>query len=397
MTLFRALVIASLLLGPSAAHAEILAMVPYETRPEESLRTLRLEAAALNQRDGVAIVDVDPESETFGKWLADFPLPEDLSAHHLFYHPSLTKVYVTGWTEKRQMHVMDLTRIPYRFKRVDIPECLRLDSIAFSGAGDRWFLTCAETPNIIVGDANTDQVTQVVDMSTVYGHGIAFHPGINRLIVTESFTRELRGELGEDILVFDPDTMTELSRHKIALKPSPSRSFPILIAFVPGADPPIAYVTTVAGGVDNHGSLWAASWNPNEETFQVQELFDFSQIEHKLVIAIGFNRAADRAFITTAHPGAFHIFDIGADPLKPTLVKTLPCAQGAHHMAFSPDGRYAFVENGIANAPGLDDGSITVIDLENERVAGTINTFKDQGLTLGDILLLPEWHGSVGR
>ena len=41
MTLFRALMIASLLLGPSTAAAEILAMVPYETKPEESLRALR--------------------------------------------------------------------------------------------------------------------------------------------------------------------------------------------------------------------------------------------------------------------------------------------------------------------------------------------------------------------
>ncbi len=397
MTLFRALMFVCLLLGPSVANAEILAMVPYETKPEESLRALRLEGAVLNQRDGIAIIDVDPESETFGKWLADFPLPEDLSAHHLFYNPALTKVYVTGYTEKRQMHVMDLTRVPYRFKRVDIPDCLRLDSVAFSGDGERWFLSCAESPNFIVGDAGTDQVTQVVDMSPWFSHGIALHPGINRLIVTESFAGIGRSEHGDNIVVYDPDTLTALSRHKVTLKPSPSRTLPVLIAFVPGADPPVAYVTTAAGGVDNHGSLWAASWVPTEATFQVQELFDFSQIEHKLAIAIGFNHAADRAFVTTAHPGAFHIFDIGADPLKPRLVNTLLCAQGAHHMAFSPDGRYAFVENGIATAPGMNDGSITVIDLEKETVVGTINTLKDQGLTLADILLLPEWHRPVAR
>ena len=66
-------------------------------------------------------------------------------------------------------------------------------------------------------------------------------------------------------------------------------------------------------------------------------------------------------------------------------------------MAFSPDGRYAFVENGVATSPGMNDGSITVIDLETETVVGTINTLKDQGLTLGDILLLPEWHHARAR
>ncbi len=389
--MMRAGAVAALLLFPMAAEAEILAFVSYETKSEESIRALRVEEALRNRRSGIAIIDVDPDSENFGKLHAQFPVSPGSSLHHMYYLPSLTKVYVTD-TSKAQLHVLDLTRAPYRYKQIDIPECFRLDSVVFSESGDRWYVGCQQPGNIIIGESTTDQVTQIIQKSGEYVHGIAIHHGINRLLVTDSFGREARSEFGESITVFDPETMTELSRHKVSLRPSPARALPMFVEFVPGTDPPVAYVTTLAGGTESHGSLWAASWKPAEETFEVQELFDFSTIDAKLPIAMAFDSASERAFVTTAHPGAFHIFDISAGPLEPKLVRSLPCAQGAHHMAFSPDGRYVFVENGITGTPGMMDGSITVIDLENETVVGEINTLKDMGLTVNFILLLPEWH-----
>ena len=83
--------------------------------------------------------------------------------------------------------------------------------------------------------------------------------------------------------------------------------------------------------------------------------------------------------------------------MKPKLLKTLPAAQGAHHVAFSPDGRYAFVQNGMLNLPGFSDGSITVIDLEKMEVFDNITTFKDAGYAINHILMLPEWHRTPGE
>ena len=83
--------------------------------------------------------------------------------------------------------------------------------------------------------------------------------------------------------------------------------------------------------------------------------------------------------------------------MKPKLLKTLPAAQGAHHVALSPDERYAFVQNGVPNLPGFSDGSITVVDLEKLEVVDSIDTFKDAGYAINHILMLPQWHRAGGE
>ena len=71
--LIGSLVVASVL--PSVLHAEILAMLNYESKREQTVR-----------REGIAIIDVDPKSEQFGQIVLDIPLPPDLVAHHIFYN-----------------------------------------------------------------------------------------------------------------------------------------------------------------------------------------------------------------------------------------------------------------------------------------------------------------------
>jgi hypothetical protein len=63
------------------------------------------------RREGIAIVNVDPASTNFGKWIADYPLPPDLVAHHIFYDRTRTKAYISA-LGKPQLHVMDLTANP---------------------------------------------------------------------------------------------------------------------------------------------------------------------------------------------------------------------------------------------------------------------------------------------
>ena len=74
-----------LISSPSAVSAEILAMLNYETKPEQNIR-----------KEGLAIIDVDPNSSTFGKILMDIPLPPDLVAHHIFYNRDMSKAYITA-------------------------------------------------------------------------------------------------------------------------------------------------------------------------------------------------------------------------------------------------------------------------------------------------------------
>ena len=59
---------------------------------------------------------------------------------------------------------------------------------------------------------------------------------------------------------------------------------------------------------------------------------------------------------------------------------------------FSPDEKYAFVQNNFLNLPDMDDASITVIDLQKMAKTTSIDTFKDLGLKPHDILMMPKWH-----
>ena len=55
------------------------------------------------------------------------------------------------------------------------------------------------------------------------------------------------------------------------------------------------------------------------------------------------------------------------------------------------------VQNNFVGLPGMDDGSVTVIDLEKEEVIASMDTLKKQGLNPNSIVLLPEWHHDAGH
>jgi DNA-binding beta-propeller fold protein YncE len=102
-------------------------------------------------------------------------------------------------------------------------------------------------------------------------------------------------------------------------------------------------------------------------------------------------------YVTTAKPGRMHIFELGEDRSQARLVKTLKAGEGAHHVAFTKDGRYAIVQNSFINLPGMSEGSLTVVDMKTEKVVDTINTFVENGENPNCIVLLPEWNDPMGH
>ena len=377
----RLLTLALLILMVSAwpAGAEILAMLNYETKPEQIVR-----------KEGIAIIDVDPKSATFGKLIADIPLPPDLVAHHIFYTHDQRKAYITA-LGKSLLHVMDMTRFPYRMKAITVPECVVGEDVVFSEDSKTWYLTCMGSNKVIVGDVASDRVTRVIDVPK-YPHGIAIHDRIDRILTTSTVRASDLGDPGEIIAVIEASTGKVLSTHKVTDKPSPAGDAPVEVVFVRRANPPVAYITNMYGG-----TLSAAVWNPARKDFEVRRVFDFAPHNAGVPLEMYFNREADRLYVTTAKPGYFHIFDISGDPSRPRLLKTLPAAAGAHHVAFTKDGQYAFVQNSLLNLPGMSDGSITVIDLKTQQVVASVDTLKNQGLNPNCIVLLPEWNEPAGH
>src|ERR1700704_3935223 len=107
---------------PTFAHAEILAMVNYETKSADSLKALKRPVAPQDRREGIAIIDVDPQSKNFGKIVTDMPLPPDTVAHHIFYNKDASKAYITA-LGKPDLRVIDMKQKPYQIKTIGLPGC----------------------------------------------------------------------------------------------------------------------------------------------------------------------------------------------------------------------------------------------------------------------------------
>jgi len=361
----------------SVAHAEILAMLNYESKPDQAVR-----------KEGLAIIDVDPKSPAFGKILMDIPLPPDLVAHHIFYNRNQSKAYITA-LGKSVLHVLDLKRSPYRMKAVEIKDCSVLEDIVLSEDNKTWYLTCMGSDNMIIGNAVTDTPTKTVAAPSSgnpfisHPHGIGVHNGIDRVLITSTIMPGNMDEAGETITVIEASTGKVLSTHKVSRKASPSKAAPVEVMFSPRTNPPVAHITNML-----EGTLWMTAWDPKSKSFSFEQIDDYAPREQGVPLEMLYNRKADRLYVTTAKPGFVNVYD-NTDPRHPKFLKSIPAAPGAHHLVLSPDERYLFVQNSLLNLDGMSDGSITVIDVAKQEVISSIDTLKNQGFNPNCIVLLP--------
>ena len=358
-----------------AAAAEQTAVVLYETK-----------GTATPRHEALAFVEIDPEAPDFGEILAEIPLPSDMIAHHVFYNPSRDKAYVTS-LGRSELTVFDVTAFPWRKTVVDVPECVVGEDVAFSEKLDRWYLTCMGSSVIVVGDGETDEVIETVPTPEPWPHGVTVRDDLGRILATSTEDAADPTRLGDSIVEFDLETMEHLATYRTTASDD-APSSPVEIFFVPGAEPPVAYVTNAASA-----DLWLAEWQPGEKRFDLRQVFDFAPLGQEIPLEVYFDEGATRAFVTTTAPGHVNAFDI-TDPLHPKHIGAAETAPGAHHLAFSDDGRLAFVQNGLANIEGINDGSISVVELATMEKVGSIDTFKDAGFTVNMIELLPDAEGA---
>jgi DNA-binding beta-propeller fold protein YncE len=365
-----------LLLAPLASSAEILAMVNYESQPNQTPR-----------KEGIAIIDVDPNSPKFGKIINDLPLPPDAVAHHIFYNKDISKAYITA-LGKGALRVINMKQEPLKIQELNVPECQVGEDMSFSSDKKTWYLTCMGSNNVIVGDAQTDKVKQVIaadekDKFIKYPHGIGLNEDINRIMVTSTVNPTDLTDAGDSITVIEATTGKVLSTHKVG----GAGSSTVEAVFIPHSTPPMAYVNTMF-----EGKLWVATWQSNHDTFDFKPAYDFAEVKQGVPLEIYFNQEHDKLFVTTAKPGALNIFDISQSKTEPKLIKSIPTAGGAHHVVFSPDEKYAIVQNSFLNLPEMDDGSISVINLEKMEKIRSIDTLKNQGFKPNCIIMMPKWH-----
>ncbi|MEE8352603.1 MAG: hypothetical protein V3R37_10495 [Rhodospirillales bacterium] len=384
-----ALALAATMSLGNPSRAEILAMMNYESKTPDSLKSLKLSGNA-PRKEGIAIIDVDPDSLNFGKILMDVPLSPDLVAHHIFYDREQQKAYVTA-LGKSVLHVFDLNQFPYRLKRIDLPDCKMGEDVIFSEDNKTWYVTCMMSARYIEGDVGTDKVKRIVKLPDSYPHGLAIASDIDRILVTSTVSGDLK-DVRDDVIVVEASTGKELKRIRVSKKPGKAGEAPVELLRVPGSNPPVHYVTNMFGG-----SIWALTWDPGKLDFTAAEVFDFKPLKAGVPLEMYFNQKADRMYVTTAAPGRFHTFDMSAGPLKPKRISTLKVGDGAHHVGLTKDGKYGFVQSALLNLPGMSDGSVSVVDLQTLKVVKSMDTLKNLGFNPNCIVLLPPWNEPGGH
>ncbi len=370
------------LLYPILVQAEILALVNYESKPEQTPR-----------KEGLAIIDIDLDSEAFGKIVTDIPLPPDLVAHHVFYNKDVTKAYITA-LGSNPLQVMDITKEPYKLETISIPECQVAEDMVFSADKKRWYLTCMGSNNVIMGDAQTDTQIKVISAPKTKSskkfisrpHGIGLNDKINRIVIANTVNPADLSDAEDTVTVIKARSGKVLSTHRMSKETAPTSVAPVEAVFLPKSNPVRLYINNMFGN-----TLWTGVWNSMSQNFKFSQIFDFNPLKQAVPLEVYFNHNLDQMYITTASPGYLNIFDI-QNPAKPKLLKAIPTAEGSHHVVFSPDERYAFVQNSLLNLPNMSDGSITVVDLHKATVKTTIDTFKNQGLNPNSIVMMPKWH-----
>lgn len=387
--IFTTVATVALLLSGGAVSAEILAMMSYESKPADDLKSLKL-SGNQERREGVAIIDVDPESPDFGKWLVDIPLDPAGIAHHIFYDRSMSKAYMTSLASPA-LQVMDLKSFPPKFSTIDVPNCSLAEDVIFDDANEFWYLTCMNSANVWQGKVSDDTITGEIKLPGTYPHGLAVDTDIDRIVVTSTIKADLT-DPDEVVSIVRASTLEPLGTIKVSTNASPSGAAPVEIVRAPADGPSTFLISNMFAG-----NIWALTWDEASQDFASSMVYDFTPSGVGVVLEVYFDKTGDKMMVTTANPGHLHIFDVSAGIMEPKLLKTIATGGGAHHVGFTKDGRYGFVQNSFLNLPGMKDGSVSVVDLAKGEVIASMDTLKNAGFNPNVIVLLPEWNDFAGH
>lgn len=365
-------------------------MMNYESMPPESLKTLKL-GDTLERREGIAIIELDPESDRFGEILWDMPLNPEWVAHHVFFNPDQTKAYIS-FLMAPKLGVMDLTQSPYRVEFLDVKDCAFGEDIIFSTDDSKWYLTCMGSDAVIVGDGKTDEIIEVIRTEHQWPHGFDIDNRIDRALVTSTVSPSDLAKAGDHLTVVEASTNRVIGEVRVSEEGAEGPAAPVEVLFVPDSNPPLAYVTNMYGN-----SLWTVEWNPETKAFDAAFAFDMAKPGGNLPLEMYFADDNRTLYVTTAQSGMLHKFDIGENPKQPKHVKTVKTGGGAHHVAIDKGGKYLFVQNSFINLPGMHEGTVSVVDREGMTLVRDMTTLKDRGLTPNSIVLLPKWNDLAGH
>ncbi len=356
--------------------------------------------------DGVAVVNLDPESEGFGEILQTLELGEGVLPHHLYYNHDQSRLYNTTLggeflyeltLERDENGVPTITGSA----PIDTGESIVGEDMFFSEAGDRFWTTFIggfgeeRDGSIGVFDAKTNELIETIiapepeDPSSgqpyiLYPHGISANEDLGYMLVTSTVHPDLTTGVGNTVTVIDMKTNEPVQTVLVA-ESWDDLSQPVEVLVLRDGLPSYALVTTVYGG-----DVWIA---PLDE--QSGRLGEFSQAfdgsANGTMVALEFyigpgddpEREEDQLlYVSFAVPGVVNAYSLENFP-ELELVKTFQAEAGAHHFGFfkTESGREAMVvQNNLLNGEGINAGTLTIVDIHTGEQLGKLDLTSAYGM-----------------
>lgn len=344
--------------------------------------------------DGMAVIELDPESLDFGKIKNKLEMGVGVLPHHIYYDNSAKKLYTTalGGSFLYQITTaVDDDGYPLLVSATPINTGSNTvgENIFFT-TDNRYFVTFMGGDGSLKGgsvgvfNATTNQLIHTISGSIeddptkyiMYPHGISVNESRNLMMVTSTIHPDLTSGVGNSTTLIDLTTYDLIKTYTVADSPT-VMSAPVEVLLLRGEFPQYALATTMLGG-----DIWIAPYN--ETTHRYDE---FSKIFDGASHGLGWTLEmyidnTKKLYVSFADPGKVLVFDISNLP-NLNLVKTLNADKGAHHMSFfkTKSGKSVVaVQNNLLDIPGINSGTINVIELSTGAVLGTVDLRAQYGI-----------------
>ncbi len=364
-------------------------------------------AIAPNTEHGIAMVDVDPESETFGTIL-DHHFLKNLP-HHLYYSPA-GRLYSTGLDPECSLMEVELERdatgkpvitdvvcIPTGGQQVGEDMIWRTVNgqerfyVTFMGGdgsdptneGGVGYFNAAN--NELLGVIEGKEDPSNPDKPFIkFPHGISAYD--NYMVVASCISPDLQSGVGNTVTLVDMNTDELLATYLVADNREHS-SAPVEVLFLRPeihsnfAANPGLLVSTMFGN-----NLWYAPFD-----LEAKRLGAFQKImlgeDEGVGVPLEFygnssQKFGDELFVTWGVPGVVKRFDMSKLPeLVETTEAPIESGAGAHHIFFftTASGREVMaVQNNLLNlgtalGPDLSANTVTIHDVSTGEKLGTID------------------------
>ncbi|ALP54515.1 hypothetical protein Tel_15915 [Candidatus Tenderia electrophaga] len=353
----------------------------------------------LSDHHSVAIIELDPEAETFGDIIHEHEIEiEGMKEplHHLYYSPQ-GRLYATGLDAACSLAEIGLHRGATGSPKITGVDCIDTKGMTV-GEDIMWHMSKGTEYMFVtfmggtggddggalgVFDAQTNEVVKIIEARKsqvgdgkpyiMYPHGISAYQ--DRMVISSTIHPDLATGVGNTITIIDLNTLEPIQTITVEdAKPVGFPSSPVEVLFVrpsihPEAEPAVL-VNTMFGF-----ETWKIPYDADSKEFGTPVVV-YSGVENNTGVPLEFYGNKTDLFISHALPGVVKRYDLSK---LPDLVPSGPdivADPGAHHLIFytSKSGRNLIaVQNNLLNLGNAADKDPTDIDFIASVNAHTIS------------------------